>query len=113
MSYAGYHRDLSSDPTIPYHLLEKYARSDDVVIRLNVAKHPKVTPAILSILAKDSYTNIRWEVAWNRKTPTDILLALRYDRLASIAWTACNNPCLTFQDQVFVGLYGIYIKNLP
>lgn len=70
-----FRRDTAESKYAPIHVLRQLANDEDEWVAEGVARNSRVTPELLTILAKRSYTqpDVVWLVAQNTHTPSDII----------------------------------------
>ena len=84
--------NLLDSNSISHELLEKLAGDEEVIVRREVAKHPKTPVDILTKLAEDGDDDVRYYVAGNPNTPIDILRKLADDEGWHVRRIVATNP---------------------
>ena len=87
--------NLLDSNSISHELLEKLAGDEEVIVRREVAKHPKTPVDILTKLAGDGDDDVRYYVSGNPNTPIDILRKLEDDEGWHVRRIVATNPNTT------------------
>ncbi|MBI3590663.1 MAG: HEAT repeat domain-containing protein [Candidatus Melainabacteria bacterium] len=85
---------LAKNPSITEETMEKFANSENVVVRFSVAANRSLTKELLEKLAQDKDSNVRAAVAANRSTKKELLEKLLQDECPEVVQAAAANKNL-------------------
>ncbi len=77
---------------IPPKLLDRFARTEDIQIRIGVAHHEDTLGETLDHLAKDADVEVRLQVAQNPNSPQEALARLAMDEDSAVFTAVARNP---------------------
>lgn len=72
-------RAVVLNKTVPLMILQRLARSDDPMLRLDVAMKRKLDEETIRLLAADAHGGVRGQIARHHKAPRDVLEVLAQD----------------------------------
>ena len=85
-------KELAQNPNTPPEILTLLAQDKVSSVRWRVSDNSNTPPEILTLLAQDEDWNVRWKVANNSNTPPEILTLLARDEDWSVRCGVACNP---------------------
>lgn len=88
------------NPLCPVDVLVAEAASEDIGIRVAVARHPSLPSEVARLLSADPVEVVRRSIAWNTSAPAEVLTVLAGDAAASVRSGAARNANLPAEEQL-------------